>query len=118
MKHFHLSERILVYDLSLQTFTCPWRKDMLHNSDTDDEKKKRLDNIRKIQKYNFKLVFRKSEKSISQYFLYIISPNSMVLFAGKFMVMPSFFILVVTFRIEGQLTKNQEHSVFFVLYLY
>lgn len=42
----------------------------------------------------------------------------MVLFAGKFMVMPFFFILVVTFRIEGQLTKNQEHSVFFVLYLY
>lgn len=75
MKHFHLSERILVYDLSLQTFTCPWRKDMLHNSDTDDEKKKRLDNIRKIQKYNFKLVFRKSLRKVFHSIFFTLIPQ-------------------------------------------
>lgn len=36
----------------------------------------------------------------------------MVLFAGKFMVMPSFAIFVVAFVVEGQVTKNQEHLVF------
>lgn len=36
----------------------------------------------------------------------------MVLFAGKFMVMPSFAIFVVAFVVAGQLTKNQEHLVF------
>lgn len=53
MKHFHLSERILVYDLSLQTFTCPWKKDMLHNSDTDDEKKKKARQYQKNTKIQF-----------------------------------------------------------------
>lgn len=71
MKHFHLSERrILVQDLSLQTFylslenkrkiCCIIQTLMMRWK----KKKKRLDSIKKIPKYNFKLVFRKPPRRL------------------------------------------------------